>query len=177
MLDRLTTLITEFEGGWFDLTRRVQTGPGPDTPKAGGDSACYKYLPTRPSRVRQVIRSLQIENYGDFTFIDMGSGKGRVLFVAAERPFRSIQGVEYDAGLHRQAEDNIARSSRKLSRIELHNVDASQYEFSIGKPGGLFFQSIRAEDHGGGDRESGELRSTALRGPSSSRWSLRNPRR
>ena len=39
---------------------------------------------------RHIIDSLEID-YMDFDFVDIGSGKGRVLMLAAERPFRSYR--------------------------------------------------------------------------------------
>jgi len=43
-----------------------------------------------------------------FTFIDYGSGKGRVLLMAALHPFRSVIGIEIAEEMHRIAEANIA---------------------------------------------------------------------
>jgi hypothetical protein len=59
------------------------------------------------SSVRQALSGLAIA-FGDFTFIDYGSGKGRALFLAAELPFRRIIGVEYSPQLHEIAQRNVA---------------------------------------------------------------------
>jgi hypothetical protein len=45
----------------------------------------------------------------DFTFIDLGSGKGRVLLMAAAYGFKRIIGVEFMPELHRVAEENIRK--------------------------------------------------------------------
>jgi predicted RNA methylase len=42
-----------------------------------------------------------------FAFVDFGSGKGRVLLVAAHFPFAEIVGVEFSPELHHLAEENI----------------------------------------------------------------------
>jgi hypothetical protein len=132
-LNRLKTAVTRFEGWWFDLTRRVHTGVAHESPGAAADY--FPYLPTRPSKVRKVLRDLPINAYREYSFIDLGSGKGRVLLVAAERPFHLIQGIEYDAALHHQAEQNIRgyiESKKPGSRIESQNMDAMDYCFPPG---------------------------------------------
>jgi SAM-dependent methyltransferase len=70
--------------------------------------------------------------FRDFTFIDLGSGKGRSLLMASDYPFRRIVGVEYLPDLHRIAEGNIARySSEKQQCREIHSIcqDARDFEF------------------------------------------------
>jgi cyclopropane fatty-acyl-phospholipid synthase-like methyltransferase len=60
----------------------------------------------------------------DFVFVDLGSGKGRVILRAATRPFRRVEGVEFSEPLHRVALRNIdnaraapGRSGRRSSPI------------------------------------------------------------
>jgi len=48
--------------------------------------------------VRRVFRNLPLIDPSAYSFIDHGSGKGRVLFIFAEaRPFRKIIGVDLRA--------------------------------------------------------------------------------
>jgi hypothetical protein len=42
----------------------------------------------------------------DYTFIDYGSGKGKAMFMASDRPFKTIIGLEYAKGLHEIAVQN-----------------------------------------------------------------------
>ena len=61
----------------------------------------------------------------DFTFIDLGCGKGRVLLMASDYPFKKIIGVEFMPELHRAAQKNIARlfirsSAMPADRSRLH---------------------------------------------------------
>ncbi len=65
------------------------------------------YQPTDPSAFREMMAALPID-FREFTFIDIGSGKGRTLLMASGYPFRKIVGVELVAELHRAAESNIA---------------------------------------------------------------------
>lgn len=77
------------------------------------------------------LRSLPIDP-SDFTFVDLGSGKGRALLEASEYGFRRIVGVEYSEELHLIAEKNIARyRSRSQRCCELRSVCADAAEFSI----------------------------------------------
>lgn len=51
------------------------------------------YQPTEPALFKEMLESLNID-FQEFTFIDIGSGKGRALLMAADYPFRHILGVE-----------------------------------------------------------------------------------
>jgi hypothetical protein len=87
-----------------------------------------------PARVtRHLIRSLNID-CSDYTFVDYGSGKGRVLFTAAEFPFRNIVGVEISQALHRSAERNLMSyvGEPLKSDIELWCGDAREYALPEG---------------------------------------------
>jgi hypothetical protein len=65
------------------------------------------YQATDPSAFREMMAALSID-FREFTFIDIGSGKGRTLLMASDYPFQKIVGVELIAGLHRAAAENIA---------------------------------------------------------------------
>jgi hypothetical protein len=64
------------------------------------------YQPTDPALFAEMMASLSID-FRQFTFLDLGSGKGRTLLMAAEYAFRQIVGVEIVPELHRVAEENI----------------------------------------------------------------------
>src|SRR5947199_7418021 len=59
----------------------------------------FTYSATQPRLASWWLGALPADVH-DFVFIDMGSGKGRVLFLAATREFRELVGVEYAADLH-----------------------------------------------------------------------------
>ncbi len=65
------------------------------------------YQPTDPVLFREMMAALPID-FRQFTFVDIGSGKGRTLLLAAEYPFKRIVGVELIAELQRAAEENIS---------------------------------------------------------------------
>ena len=57
-------------------------------------------------------------DHREFSFVDYGSGKGRVLMLAAAYPFRRILGVEFSESLDRVARDNIATLGADAGRVE-----------------------------------------------------------
>jgi SAM-dependent methyltransferase len=89
-----------------------------------------RYQGSDPAAVRATLRDLQID-YPKFVFIDLGSGKGRVILVASEFPFKRIVGVEFSPELHETAVRNIASYSnpaRRSAVIESVCIDAAEYE-------------------------------------------------
>lgn len=91
------------------------------------------YQPTDAAQFREMISSLPID-FSQFTFVDLGSGKGRTLLMASEYPFRRIIGVEILPDLHQVAQENIAayRKSTAGIRIEAVCMDAADYKFPEG---------------------------------------------
>ncbi len=67
-----------------------------------------RYGPSGEQGVRASLEKLNI-NPRNFTFIDFGSGKGRVLLIAAGLPFRAVIGIEFSRELHETAVQNISR--------------------------------------------------------------------
>jgi SAM-dependent methyltransferase len=142
---------THLEGLWFDATRRVQTSdyvPLDRLTLRGSRKSGFDYLPSRPSVARQIFAALPIQDYREYTFVDFGSGKGRMLFLAAEHPYRKVQGVEFAVELHEQAEKNISRyrhATKRCSNIESINVDACEYPLPAGNLVLYFFNPFGPE--------------------------------
>jgi SAM-dependent methyltransferase len=92
------------------------------------------YLPS-PARVtRWMLDQLGVE-HADFTFVDLGCGKGRVLLVASEYPFRRIVGVEISPQLAAIARSNLdlyRPRARACQDVEVINTDATQLAFPDG---------------------------------------------
>jgi predicted RNA methylase len=92
------------------------------------------YYGISPSLLTEVIGALKLE-WERFTFIDLGSGKGRALLVASRFPFRKIVGVEFIPELSAAAVANIARFSapwKTCGDIEAVNGDATEYAYPAG---------------------------------------------
>jgi len=94
------------------------------------------YQPTEPALFHEMMETLAAEpgfDFSQFTFIDIGSGKGRALLLAADYPFKQIIGVELLPELHRIAQENISRyKSESQKCFQLLSVcgDATQYAFT-----------------------------------------------
>jgi SAM-dependent methyltransferase len=89
-----------------------------------------RYQPSSDTLIRNAISRLNMDAT-EFTFIDFGSGKGRVLMVAAEYPFKQIIGVEFSSELNEIAKHNVARLPSNLNhtgRISALCCDAAEFE-------------------------------------------------
>lgn len=69
-----------------------------------------------------------------YTFVDVGAGKGRPLFLASELPFRKIIGIELSGELARIARENVARwnhagRSRACAKIRVIKGDALEFRW------------------------------------------------
>src|ERR1700756_79540 len=88
------------------------------------------YQPTEPAAFHEMLQALPID-FRDFTFIDLGSGKGRTLLMASDYPFRRILGVELLPELHSVARENLQKyRSPKQKCFALESVcrDARTFE-------------------------------------------------
>jgi SAM-dependent methyltransferase len=89
------------------------------------------YQPTDPALFQEMMASLPI-TFEQFTFVDLGSGKGRTLLMASEYPFRRIVGVELLSELHYAAQENIRAyhsATQRCTQIEPVCADASEFAF------------------------------------------------
>lgn len=111
----------------IDATGTLQTEEATIPRGSAADGSWYGPVSMRV--VRWLMSEMPAELDG-FAFVDLGSGKGRVLFAAAERGFARVIGVEYALELHQAAEENIRQSTLpEKRRIELVLGDAGAYEF------------------------------------------------
>jgi SAM-dependent methyltransferase len=88
------------------------------------------YQPTEPNLFREMMASIPVE-FDQFTFVDLGSGKGRTLLMASEYPFRKIVGVELIEELHCVAVENIGAyksATQRCTRVESVLTDARDFE-------------------------------------------------
>lgn len=94
------------------------------------------YQPTDPAlfhhlMANELMAALEVD-CSKFVFVDLGSGKGRTLLMAAEYPFQKIIGVEVVPELHEIARANIAgykSGSQMCFDLEAVCADARDYEF------------------------------------------------
>jgi SAM-dependent methyltransferase len=129
----------------FDLQWGVDTG-GYLSPKEivtghEHDAFCYGYSAIAPSVFEQALRRWRETLPGDgahaaaYTFVDIGSGKGRALLLASQLPFRKAIGVEFSAELAEIAERNVARwrkVARPRSPLRVFQQDALAFRWPRG---------------------------------------------
>jgi hypothetical protein len=120
----------------YDRWHGIQTGKQ-KVARSGPNGDYSEYDPTEPRYIRWALRNLPITP--DFySFVDFGSGKGRVLIGAAVCPFRQVIGVECSSELHEAALKNIECAKR----IKCHNVKSvcmDAREFAIPESPCVFF--------------------------------------
>ncbi|MGW1059914.1 methyltransferase domain-containing protein [Micromonospora rubida] len=125
MIDARLRHIRRATYGWlFDRLLRVDTVPSTATPDPDDERRPYQ-----PSDTWLLTRILPPAEVGpDDVFVDVGTGKGRVVLVAARRyrP-RRIIGVEVAPDLLAVARRNVARL-RDASTIDLVGADASTWK-------------------------------------------------
>lgn len=106
-----------------------------------------EYQSHHPAIIRAGLNLLNIQ-HRDYTFVDFGCGKGRVLLVASEFPFRRIIGLEFAPQLAEIARQNMkayrARNRRCLE-LEAITADATLYQLAP-EPHVLYFYSPFARE-------------------------------
>jgi hypothetical protein len=91
------------------------------------------YQPTEPAIFHEMLDALHQRtnlNFADFTFLDLGSGKGRTLLMASDYPLQRIVGVELLPSLHQVAQQNLTQyksESQKCFALELVLADATTF--------------------------------------------------
>jgi Histone methylation protein DOT1 len=89
------------------------------------------YQPTEPDLFREMIETLAID-YRQYTFVDIGSGKGRTLLMASEYPFKRVIGVELLPELHRVATENIMKLlCERSTGVPLESICGDAVEFVL----------------------------------------------
>jgi SAM-dependent methyltransferase len=92
------------------------------------------YLPSPVRVTRWMLRNAGIQ-HAQFSFVDLGCGKGRVLLVASEFDFVRIVGVDISSQLCEIARRNVATfgpPTRRCRDIQVENADATQFDFPSG---------------------------------------------
>lgn len=88
-----------------------------------------RYEPSAKEYVIQMIGLLDIE-FSRYVFVDYGSGKGRVLFLASNYPFQRIIGVEFSRELHQVTKKNIISYTSPAQRcFQIASVCCNAAEF------------------------------------------------
>ena len=143
------------EEWWFDASRGVRTAGNAsfrhagDAVGEGGAGDGEIYVPARVRNGRSALADVPVKDRSAYTFVDLGSGKGRMLLVAAEMGFGRCVGVEFSRSLQAQAEENLRRfRGRKGVAIESVLADAAEFAFPAGDLVVYLFNPFGAETMG-----------------------------
>ncbi len=139
-VQRIVRVVAEFfEDQWFDRSRNVRTSGDVSLLAAGIAAEQFQdseyYMPARPAHIRKALREMPVQEVSGFSYVDLGCGKGRSLFVAAELPFKQIIGVELSPVLHKQSCLNVRRfrpRTRGCTHIKSVHQNAKDFTFPPG---------------------------------------------
>jgi SAM-dependent methyltransferase len=104
--------------GWVALPRLHIASPN----KSQG----VHYQGVEPEIFQQALSAAKI-NPRNYTFIDLGCGKGRALLLASQEGFQRGIGVEFSPHLAQIARDNLSRVG--VSNFEVVCQDATEFRF------------------------------------------------
>lgn len=88
------------------------------------------YQPVPAEEFREIMTALAVD-LSKFTFIDIGSGKGRALLLAAEHPFRRIIGIELIPELDEIARENVQKLNGQGLKVLIELVCGDAITFSF----------------------------------------------
>lgn len=89
-----------------------------------------RYAPTSPETFENSLALLNLnrDTLKDFTFVDIGAGKGATLLYAADLGFKAVVGVELVEELHKLAVQNISKYPSARNVGESVCTDAMRFE-------------------------------------------------
>jgi len=94
----------------------------------GHESAeLLEYTPAPYNALRYCLSQVSVRP-GEDSFLDYGCGMGRVIILAATKPFRRVLGVEIASELVEKARENIERASHRLKcDVQVELADARTF--------------------------------------------------
>jgi SAM-dependent methyltransferase len=90
-------------------------------------TAYYAVAPSVFVRALERLKTLEGIDLSRYTFLDLGSGKGRAVMLAAQCGFTRVIGVELSPQLHAAACANLARVRSSGPQLELLMADAAGF--------------------------------------------------
>lgn len=113
---------------WYGIETRAEVGRGDLKGTVGEITEAEPYQASEVMDMRKLFRTLGLGR--DRVLVDLGSGKGRVLLVAAAFGFRAARGIEFSSELCDIARRNVERflrRSRTRTEFEVIHADAGAY--------------------------------------------------
>lgn len=126
----------QLSGSWFDIRYGVQTTDVIDPPefqkRLEQVTDANGYEPITFSYFERMMDAIGADELRGYWFVDLGSGLGRALMLAADYPFERIVGVEFVDFIHEVASDNVQsflENTGKPDNFDLQCIDAAQYDW------------------------------------------------
>ncbi len=112
-----------------DTVRSVEMDALPFSAENKSNSSVYGATKARPFLT--LMKELKLPKTS--TFVDFGSGKGRVLMLASQAGFKRVIGVEFSPELCQIARRNLQKFQAKTGtghQVEIQECDATQFEIT-----------------------------------------------
>lgn len=117
----------------FDRTHGIDTSRPASlwalTIRSDNASFGFKYQASQPEMLTLALERIA-EDFREFTFVDLGAGKGRMLIVAARYGFKELIGVEFAKELVVAGQKNLHAAA--LERATISHADAAEFKFPPG---------------------------------------------
>jgi SAM-dependent methyltransferase len=127
------SLLSILEDCWFDLKYGIDTIHWVELDdleiKSENKERGKRYQPTRVRHFKKLMNTLTFPS--DSVFVDLGSGKGRLLLIASEYDFKRVVGVEFSHDLCKEARKNLLIFRKKVEfdvDVEIIESDVVNYE-------------------------------------------------
>lgn len=127
----------------FDLRHATDTGgliSGADLASGHPSDRCIEgYAAVPPSRFHSILAHWQTSNpphtLADYTFVDLGCGKGRAILLASQLGFRGVVGVEINPSLAATAQANVdlwTAAGKARCPVRIEQRDAVEFFWPAG---------------------------------------------
>ena len=116
------------ETDFFDTINGTDTSRVSKSELFGNDKNfeyCNLHVPTFTSKIKSALNALISldKNIFDFNFVDLGSGKGKVIILAHKMGFKKIFGIEISPKLNEICKNNLRKLG--LNNIKIIEQDAT----------------------------------------------------
>lgn len=123
-------LVNHFESGRRERRLGISTAAVIQPEALGYAPDATGYDPISYASMDAILDDLTIDARKD-VFVDIGSGLGRAVIMAATRPFKRVVGIELNEGLYQSSLQQITRAKPFLTcpDVSIERADATQYEY------------------------------------------------
>ncbi|HIA11726.1 MAG TPA: class I SAM-dependent methyltransferase [Flavobacteriales bacterium] len=111
----------------YSINTRGRSQPNPHNVEGNNVNSGKEYQGYSYYFFKIFMKNLPV-NFSESAFIDFGSGKGRVLIMAAEYKFKRVIGIEYAEDLFKESLINIRSAQFESEAIEIVNADVLDYQ-------------------------------------------------